>query len=230
MTEKTLELISQVLEENSKYPGILREEDGTAYSIAVQLSSYAVPYGLRIAFFHVNDTGRSLNMDAYVKITDGVTDPEPLLYEALNAVNYELMTDSGVRVYLDIFEKEILLECRAPAAVSGENAGEVCMTMVRDLETALDICGKYPMLFADPGEDELCGTESAAVSGPAVVDGALRSAPRAERRRDLRESFSEHKRRRAILGKEHRTRMLNFLKCILELPDIDLTQDSPFID
>ena len=214
--EKTAERISKVFEENSKHPFVLRLEDGTAASIAALLISPSVSHGVRTAYFHVNDTGNpKIILDACVYVVQGVTNLESALYDALYALNYELKTVTVTGVKADLNFSDITLECCMTAMSSNNGVDIAVMTMLHDLEIALDVCGRYPILFAYSNED---------LFGAKAVEASSEN-PSIDRPRYLRRTFQNRKRRRIIMAKARHQRSKKS-PLAPDLPDIELGKDT----
>ncbi len=211
MFEDTMDLIYRALEQNFRHPYVLRLEDGTASSIAALLFSPSVSHGVRTTYFHVNDTG----IDACVYVVQGVTNPEQAFYDALNALNYELKA-VGVKADFDFYTADITLKCCITAKSSDNSVDIAVMTMLHDLEMALDVCGRYsPILFTYSNE-ELFGTTA--------VDASSES-PSIDRPRYLRRTFQNRKRRRIIMAKARHQRSKKS-PLAPDLPDIELGKDT----
>ena len=107
---------------------------------------------------------------------------------------------------------------------SDEDVGRMCLRVLRDFETALEVCGRYPMLFAYSDETNPLGTGG--VKSPLTGADEEWLVPRAERRRQPRRYFRTHGRCGAFRESAHRQRILEFLARILQLPRIDLPEDD----
>ena len=220
MAGNTLDLIRCAFEARSRLTCTLEMDDGTA-EIAVHIQGPVSP-GFRTAFFRVANGTEELHViESFVRLAHCGEEPEFTLYEALNAVNFELATDSGVRVYLDLNEADIMLACQIPPLVSDEDVGRICLSMLRDLEAALTVCSRYPMLFAYSDETDPFGT-----GGEGSADICGTATPPVERRRQPRRCFQEHRRCSGFREAAHRQRILDFMARILQLPRIDLREDD----
>ncbi len=222
MAKNTLDLIRCAFEARSRLTCTLEIDDGTA-EIAVHVPG-PVSHGLCTAFFRVmGDTGDLHVIESSVHLAHCIEEPEPILYEALNAVNFELAAESGVRVYLDVYEADIMLACQIPPLVSDEDVGRICLSVLRDLETALTVCSRYPMLFAFSDETDPWGTGA---DGSADARSIVPTGPQAEPGRRTRRYFREHGRCREFREAVYRQRILEFMSRILQLPRIDYQKDD----
>lgn len=222
MAKNTLDLIRRAFEARSRTTCTLEMDDGTA-EIAVHIRG-PVTYGLHTAFFRVmQDTGDLHVIESCVYLAHCVEEPDLPLYEALNAVNFELLTESGVRVYLDLFEADIMLVCQIPPLVSDEDVGRICLSVLFDLEMALAVCSRFPALFACSDETDPLGTGEDELE---EVRSFASPEPPAERRRQPRRYFRERGRCSAFREAAYRQRVLEFMIRILQLPRIDYQKDD----
>lgn len=222
MAKNTLDLIRCAFEAHSRMTCMLEMDDGTA-EIAVHIRC-PVSYGLHTAFFRVmEDTGDLHVIESCVRLAHCVEEPELPLYEALNAVNFELLSESGIRVYLDLLEADIMLVCQIPPLVSDEDVGRICLSVLFDLKMALMVCSRYPVLFDCSGETDPLGTgEDESLEARSIAS----PEPPAERRRQPRRYFREHGRCREFREAAYRQRILEFMTRILQLPRIDYQKDD----
>lgn len=222
MAKNTLDLIRRAFEARSRMTCTLEADDGTA-EIAVHIRG-PVSHGFHTAFFRViQDTGDLHVIESCVYLAHCVEEPDLPLYEALNAVNFELLTESGVRVYLDLFEADIMLVCPIPPLVSDKDVGRICLSVLFDLELALAACSRFPALFACSDETDLPGTGE---DEPAEARSFAPPNPPTERRRQPRRYFRERGRCREFREAAYRQRIQEFMIRILQLPRIDDRKDD----